>query len=56
MTSPLESREAFYAGITEAFAMYAEATGERKIKYYDVTSLYPYINKFGKYRWDTLKS
>lgn len=28
--------------------MYKEATDDEKIKYYDVTSLYPFINKTGK--------
>ncbi|XP_033756183.1 probable DNA polymerase [Pecten maximus] len=45
---PLEPRDAFYGGRTEAFTMYAEASKNRQIKYYDVTSLYPYINKVGK--------
>ena len=46
--SPLEPREAFYGGRTEGFQLYAEASTSRKIKYYDVTSLYPFINKTGK--------
>jgi len=45
---PLEPRDAFYGGRTEAFKMYAEATDETQIKYFDVTSLYPFINKTGK--------
>lgn len=45
---PLQPRDAFYGGRTEAFTMYKEATPEERIKYYDVTSLYPYINKTGK--------
>ncbi|CAC5376020.1 unnamed protein product [Mytilus coruscus] len=45
---PLEPREAFYGGRTEAFTMYKEATKEESIHYYDVTSLYPFINKAGK--------
>lgn len=46
--SPLEPREAFYGGCTEAFTMYKEALEGENIKYYDVTSLYPFINKTGK--------
>lgn len=46
--SPLEPRDAFYGGRTEAFNLYEEATADKQIKYYDVTSLYPFINKTGK--------
>ncbi|XP_053388330.1 uncharacterized protein LOC123549617, partial [Mercenaria mercenaria] len=45
---PLEPRDAFHGGRKEAFKMYAESTEENCIKYFDVTSLYPYINKTGK--------
>ncbi|CAC5394811.1 unnamed protein product [Mytilus coruscus] len=48
ISNPLEPRDAFYGGRTEAFKLYSEATSTHKIKYYDVTSLYPYINKTGK--------
>ena len=46
---PLEPRDAFFGGRTEAFTLYADASAAKNIKYYDVTSLYPYINKTGKY-------
>ncbi len=48
MVSPLKPRDAFYGGRTEAFTLYKEATAQERLKYYDVTSLYPYINKTGK--------
>lgn len=48
ISDPLEPRDAFYGGRTEAFKLYSEATTTQKIKYYDVTSLYPYTNKTGK--------
>ena len=48
LVSPLQPRDAFFGGRTEAFELHAEAKGDTKIKYYDVTSLYPYINKVGK--------
>lgn len=48
IVTPLEPRDAFYGGRTEAFKLYEEATEDKQIKYYDVTSLYPYINKTGK--------
>ena len=39
---------AFYGGRTEAFKLYEEASIEKQLKYYDVISLYPSINKTGK--------
>ncbi|XP_053392045.1 uncharacterized protein LOC128554759 [Mercenaria mercenaria] len=48
IVTPLEPRDAFYGGRTEAYTMYKEATVDENIKYYDVTSLYPCINKTGK--------
>ena len=48
LVSPLEPRDAFFGGRTEGFKLYEEATDERHIKYYDVTSLYPWVNKTGK--------
>lgn len=46
--SPLEPRDAFYGGRTEAFKLHAEADENTEIKYFDVTSLYPFVNKTGK--------
>ncbi|VDI57155.1 Hypothetical predicted protein [Mytilus galloprovincialis] len=46
--TPLEPRNAFSGGRTEAFKLYHEAKDGEQIKYYDVTSLYPFINKTGK--------
>ncbi|XP_053390294.1 uncharacterized protein LOC128553199 [Mercenaria mercenaria] len=48
MVTPLQPREAFSGGRTEAFTLYKEATDDETIDYYDVTSLYPFINKTGK--------
>lgn len=48
MISPLEPRDAFYGGRTEAFKLHAEADENTDIKYFDVTSLYPFVNKTGK--------
>lgn len=48
IVSPLEPRDAFFGGRTEAFKLYEEASENKKIKYYDVTSLYPWVNKTGK--------
>ncbi|XP_053406566.1 uncharacterized protein LOC123556078 [Mercenaria mercenaria] len=46
--SPLEPRDAFYIGRTEAYTLYKEASADETIDYYDVTSLYPWVNKTGK--------
>ncbi|XP_045201509.2 uncharacterized protein LOC123555044 [Mercenaria mercenaria] len=46
--SPLEPRDAFYGGRTEAYTLYKEASADETIDYYDVTSLYPWVNKTGK--------
>ncbi|XP_071176481.1 uncharacterized protein [Mytilus edulis] len=48
ITTPLEPRDAFAGGRTEAFKLYHESSDGEHIKYYDVTSLYPYINKTDK--------
>jgi hypothetical protein len=48
IVTPLEPRDAFFGGRTEAFKLYHESAKGESIKYYDVTSLYPYINKTGK--------
>ena len=45
MINPLEPRDAFYGGRTEAFTLFQK---DKDISYVDVTSLYPYINKTGK--------
>lgn len=47
IVDPLEPRNAFYGGRTEAFTTFKEANGNT-IDYYDVTSLYPFVNKTGK--------
>ena len=49
ITSPLPPREAFYGGRTEGFKLYEEANDKQTIKYYDVTSLYPFTIKCQKY-------
>ena len=49
LAPPLEPRNAFYGGRTNAVKLYHQAEGEEKIKYYDFTSLYPWVNKRGRY-------
>jgi hypothetical protein len=48
IVTPLQPRDAFYGGRTEAFTLFKEASEGEDISYYDFTSLYPYINKNGK--------
>ena len=45
---PLNPRDAFFGGRTENIVKLYEAN-EKKIKYVDVCSLYPYICKYGKF-------
>ena len=51
LVEPLQPRDAFFGGRTGATTLHAtidESKGEQ-IRYVDVTSLYPYINKYGTY-------
>lgn len=48
VVTPLEPRDAFYGGRTEAYTLYKETSLKEEIDYYDVTSLYPWVNKTGK--------
>ncbi|WAQ93902.1 hypothetical protein MAR_006373 [Mya arenaria] len=45
LVSPLEPRDAFFGGRTEAFKLVEETANEKQIKYYDVTSLYYFVKK-----------
>ena len=45
LAPPLELRNSFYGGRTNVVKLYHKAKGEEKIKYYDFTSLYPWVNK-----------
>lgn len=47
--APLDPRDAFMGGRTGVCKLYYECAPDEKIFYYDVTSLYPYINKYGNY-------
>ena len=46
MVPPLDPRDAFYGGRTGAVSLYAKAEEEESIKYCDVTSPYPWVNKY----------
>ena len=47
--SPLNPRDGFYGGRTGATRLYYKAGEGEKISYVDVCSLYPWVNKVGKY-------
>ena len=51
IVSPLEPRDAFFGGRTNAATLHAEADLSRgeEIRYVDVTSLYPTVNKYDEY-------
>ena len=49
MVLPLDPRDAFYGGRTGAVSLYAKAEEGENIKYCDVTSLYPWVNKYKEY-------
>ena len=48
---PINPRDAFYGGRTEAIGLYREAAPEKgeRLKYVDFNSLYPFINKYARY-------
>jgi len=46
---PLQPRDAFFGGRTNAVKLHHRVTGPEKIKYMDVTSLYPWVNKTREY-------
>ena len=45
VVEPLEPRDAFYGGRTNATKLFHECQGEERTFYYDFTSLYPFCNK-----------
>jgi len=45
----LSPRKAFFGGRTEGFNLYHECSDDEKILYFDYTSLYPTVNKYGWY-------
>lgn len=46
---PLLPRDAFFGGRTNAIKLHHQVAANERIMYYDVTSEYPYINKYGRY-------
>ena len=48
-TTPLEPRDAFFGGRTNAVKLHHTCQEGETILYQDVTSLYPRVNKYGRY-------
>ena len=46
---PLQPRDAFYGGRTNAIKLHHKCQGDEKIRYLDVTSEYPFVNKYKQY-------
>lgn len=49
LIAPLEPKDAFYGGRTGAVYLHAKAEDGEEIRYQDVTSLYPWVNKNMEY-------
>ena len=49
LVAPMNPRDAFYGGRTEAISLHAKAGEGEEIRYCDITSLYPWVNKTCKY-------
>ena len=49
LVEPLNPRKAFYGGRTGAVSVHAVASEEEQIRYVDITSLYPWVNKNAVY-------
>ena len=49
LVAPMEPRDAFYGGRTGAVALHAMAGEGEEIRYVDITSLYPWVNKNATY-------
>ena len=47
--SPLNPRDAFFGGCTNATTLHFKAEPHQQIRYVDITSLYPWVNKNGMY-------
>ena len=45
----LEPRQAFFGGRVNAAKLYHKVSGYEQIKYYDVTSLYPFVQKYSSF-------
>lgn len=46
---PLNPRDSFFGGRTNAVKLHYKCQDDEEICYFDVCSLYPFVNKYGKY-------
>ena len=46
---PLNVRDSFFGGRTEPFKLHHKCEGDEKIHYFDITSLYPYVQSYRRY-------
>ena len=53
LVDPLQPRDAFFGGRTNATKLFHQCEDEERIRYVDFTSLYPWCNKSTRmiYRW-----
>ena len=49
MVEPLNPRDALFGGRTNAIKLYHKVADDQRIYYSDFTSLYPFVQKTGKY-------
>ena len=49
LQDPINPRDAFHGGRTNATKLYHEIDDSEEIRYYDICSLYPSINKYSEY-------
>ena len=49
LPEPLRPRDAFFGGRTNAIKLHHVAAEDEQIRYIDICSLYPYVNKYCKY-------
>ena len=47
--APIEARDALFGGRTNAFKLFHTKKEDETIKYYDITSLYPFLQKYKRY-------
>ena len=49
VSDPINPRDALFGGRTNALKLYHKCEPDEQIKYYDFTSLYPYVQKYCRY-------
>ena len=49
LKAPLRPRDAFFGGRTNVVRLYVDPKEGQQLGYYDFTSLYPWVNKYGQY-------